>query len=136
MATSAALATFLLAAGQPAAAITVNIDNKTSYDLTSGALQNRQAIEMVSQPPATVKAGQTGSFLINDGDSTKTRRMRVRYDLTDPATEAVVGSVDFGITTKPAAVTQSCFADSSLDTIDGTTNGCSGSKITYTYKQP
>lgn len=133
MFTSVALATFLLAAVQPAAAITVNVENKTSYDLTSGTLKNRQAIEIVSQPPDKVQAGQTGSFLINDGNSAKPRHMRVRYDLTDPATNQIVGSVDFGITSKSAAK-QSCFADSSLDTIDGTTNGCGKSKITYTYK--
>ena len=107
----------------PSGKQTVEIINELDTELTFKE-KSRQAIKIVTEPPQEVKAGDTGSFKIEPGDSVKNPHLNVKYYVgqSGASEDVAFGFNDNG-----------CFTDTP-DDISGSHEGCDKSTIKYTFQ--
>ncbi|MFB5601166.1 MAG: hypothetical protein ACE5SW_13175 [Nitrososphaeraceae archaeon] len=102
---------------------TVEIINELDTELTFKE-KSRQDLQIVTEPPQEVKAGDTGSFKIKAGDNDKPEHLNVKYYVGQSGASE---DITFGINDN------GCFTNTPSD-ISGSHDGCDDSKIKYTFK--
>lgn len=102
---------------------TVEIINNLDTELTFKE-KSRQDLQIVTEPPQEVKAGDTGSFKIKAGDNDKPEHLNVKYYVGQSGASE---DIAFGINDN------GCFTNTPSD-ISGSHDGCDDSKIKYTFK--
>ena len=107
----------------PSSKQTVEIINELDTELTFKE-KSRQDIQIVTEPPQEVKAGDKGSFEIKQGDSGKNPHLNVKYYVGQSGASE---DIAFGINDN------GCFTDTP-DDISGSHDGCDKSTIKYTFQ--
>ena len=102
---------------------TIEIINELNTELTFKE-KSRQDLQIVTEPPQEVNAGDTGSFKIKPGGNDKPRHLNVKYYVGQSGASE---DITFGINDN------GCFTNTPSD-ISGSHNGCDDSKIKYTFQ--
>ena len=112
--------------------VEIEIINKLGTDLYYQETVERQAVQIKSDPPSEIIAGDTGSFKVGPGDSTKKIHLEIAYYVGEKGASETV-SFGFNAAAEQFYDDRSCFTDTPAD-ISGSHEGCDKSTIKFTFQ--